>query len=218
MKKLLITFIGSGYILSAHTLWIDGLFQVHEGHMHQQNLQEKKSVLKHGDISDVLCMKHQAIRVIRYNNASNAKCDALYIKRKPAYYTKTPYGTKKMPKSRVKMSIKSWRSIESVKRIYSKQPLQPFGKGLEIVLRNDPSKIEVGDKARLSIYYNGKPLKGATIANGHKTIGVSDDHGQVNVKIREHGLQNIKASWTTKGDGVKCDEVIHTTTLNFEVE
>lgn len=114
------------------------------------------------------------------------------------------------------MPIKSWLSIESVKRLYSDEK-QVFGQGLELVMRNNISKIEVGNKARLTVYLDGKPLKGAVVANGHKTIGISDKEGHINVKIREKGLQNIKASYSLKGDSVKCDKIIHTTTVNFEV-
>jgi len=206
-----------GTHLLAHTLWIDDTYAVHQGHMQDNHLNADESKVDKKEIVTTHCLKNSSISKKQYDTLSKQGCSVVFVQLQSHYYTKTPYGTKKIPKNKAKMPLKSWLSIESVKRMYSDEK-NPFNKGLEVLLRNNLSEIAVGDKARLSIYFDGKPLKGAVVANGHKTIGVSDDEGFVNVKIRNKGLQNLKASYTLKGDGVKCDEIIHTTTLNFEVK
>ncbi len=217
MKKIIIILICLGYKLSAHTLWIDDAFKVHQGHMHQESLQDSKHRMEEKELELFLCLKDASIS--KNDNSAIAKlgCSAVFITLKPTYYTKTPYGTNKTPKDRAEAPIESWLSVESVKRLYSDEK-KIFNKGLELALRNNLSEIEIGDKARLTVYFNGKILEGAVVANGHKTIGISNIDGHINVKIREEGLQNIKASYSLKGDGVKCDKIIHTSTLNFKVK
>lgn len=218
MKKTLILLTGLSYGLYAHTLWIDDQFSMHEGHMQQEHLTETKDKIKKSKIKNLFCLHHNMSKKVSYAALPTLECDAIFIQLHPSYYTKTPYGTKNISKEKAKMPIESWLSIESVKRVYSNAAKKPIGKGLEIVFRNEPSKIGVGDKARVRIYFNGTPLAKARIANGHKTIGLSDTNGDVNVKIRNKGLQNIKASYSQPSDGVKCDKIIHSTTVNFEVK
>ncbi len=215
MKKIIIVFLASGIFLYAHTLWIDDRFRLHQGHMNNHHADESRVDKK--EISAIYCLKKSLISKQTYHTLAKKGCSVIFVQLQSHYYTKTPYGIKKIPKNSVKMPLKSWLSIESVKRLYRDEQ-KPFNQGLEVLLRNNFSEIKVGEKARLSIYFDGKPLKGAVVSNGHKTIGVSDSKGFVNVKIRHKGLQNLKASYTLKGDGVKCDEIIHTTTLNFEVK
>jgi len=209
--------IGLGSQLLGHTLWIDDNYKVHQGHMHQESLQNSKHRIDKKEIDTFLCLKDSGVRKSNGDTLAKSGCDAIFVILHSTYYTKTPYGTKKLPKDKSKMPIESWQSIESVKRLYSNNKT-PYNQGLELVLRNNLSDLKVGEKARLTVYYNGKVLSGAMLANGHKTIGMSDENGHINVKIRQKGLQNIKASLTKPADGIKCDKIIHTTTLNFEVK
>lgn len=221
MKRIVMILIISGYQqLGAHSLWIDEGLRVHEGHVSAADH-------KHGSddhlvgkqkIASLSCLKNSKVSKVNRSRASSFACDAVYFQLGKQYYTKTPYGTKNLPKNKTKMPITSWQSIESVKRIYNDKADKPFGNGLEIILANKPSLIKVGNKARLVVYFNGKPVEGASVANGHKTVGITDKNGRVNVKIRAKGMQDLKASLTHKGDGVKYDKIIHTTTLNFKVE
>ncbi|EQB39109.1 hypothetical protein M947_08080 [Sulfurimonas hongkongensis] len=36
--------------------------------------------------------------------------------------------------------------------------------------------------------------------------------------MKEAGFEKITASYSQKGDGIKCDEIIHTTTLSIEIK
>jgi nickel transport protein len=115
------------------------------------------------------------------------------------------------------MAISSFKSIESAKRINNDSSVQIFKKGLELSLTNKLSNIKVGDKARLLVTYDGMPKGGVSVAYAKSVKGVSDKDGAVNIRIKEAGLQNIKASLTLKGDGIKSDEIIHSSTLNIKV-
>jgi nickel transport protein len=216
MKKVIMILIGLGSQLAAHTLWIDDNYKVHQGHMHQESLKNSKHRVDKKEIDTFLCLKDNRVKKSHGTTLAKSGCDAIFVTLHSGYYTKTPYGIKKLPKDKTKMPIESWQSIESVKRLYSDNKT-PYNQGLELFLRNNLSDLKVGDKARLTVYYNGKVMSGVVLANGHKTIGMSDKNGHVNIKIRHKGLQNIKASYTRKGDGVKCDKIIHTTTLNFKI-
>lgn len=219
MKKITLILTLMTLHLAAHTLWIDNGFNVHQGHINQSHIDDKETLVSLKALKRISCLNENNIsEVSDLNLLKDKSCEAIYISLKPQYYTKTPYGTKNLSKDKVKVSIKSWQSKESVKRVYGNSAKKAFGKGLEIVFRNKLSEVEVGDKARLKVYFNGKPISKVAVANGHKTIGVTDSEGNVNVKIRDIGLQTINASYTVKSDGILCDTIIYATTLNFEIK
>ncbi len=213
MKKIIITLIALTHILFCHDMWLDDTATVHYGHKNIAQSHGDNKILLTSEIQSNNCLVDGSI--VAHESSQN--CDALFVQVKPTYYTKTPYGTKHQPKNETKMAISSFLSIESVKRINNDNGIATFNKGLEITLRNKPSIIEVGDKARLLLLFQGKAKSDVRVANGDRVIGVSDEDGYVNVRIKEKGLQNIKASFEEKGDGVKCDKTIYATTLNFEV-
>ena len=171
-------------------------------------------VVAKSEIFKTSCSKNSNISEIKKVKSG---CDALFVELKKLYFTKTPYGTIKQSKDEAKMPISSFQSIESVKRVYNDSGVELFKSGLELTLRNKLSEIYTGDKARLLVSFQAKPQKGVRVAYEDKVIGVSDENGHINIRIRKLGFQNIKASYTLKGDGVKCDEIIHSTTLNIEV-
>jgi nickel transport protein len=55
------------------------------------------------------------------------------------------------------------------------------------------------------------------VSYGGKTRGQSDSDGRVNIRLKQGGLQLIQASFTEAGDGKKADELVHSTTLVFEL-
>ncbi|MDD2449224.1 MAG: DUF4198 domain-containing protein [Sulfurimonas sp.] len=215
IKKIIITQV---LILSlfAHDMWIDDAQVLHCGHMHMKDSHGEEKEIKKEDINKVFCSANSDIFEVQSKELS-AKCDTLFVILNEAYYTKTPYGTKKQSKDETKMAISSFKSIESVKRINSDDSGQIFNKGLELSLTNKLSNIKVGDKARLLVTYDGKAIPSVSVAYSDKVRGVSDKDGRINIRIQEAGLQNIKASLTLKDDGIKSDEIIHSSTLNIKV-
>ncbi|WP_415397196.1 hypothetical protein [Sulfurimonas sp. CS5] len=215
IKKIMI-YIMLTCSLLAHDIWIDDSFAINYGHMDKESSHGDEKVIDKESILRVSCSKDSKISEIK-NKELKSGCDAVFVELKEAYYTKTPYGTKKQSKDKTKMPIKSFQSIESVKRIYSDDAKELFKNGLELTLRNGLSEINVGDKARLLVSFNAKAQAGVSVAYDDRVIGASDENGYINIRIRKSGLQNIKASYTLKGDGIKCDEIIYSTTLNIEV-
>jgi len=202
--------------LFAHDMWVDDALVLHYGHKQMKNSHGEEKVIKKEDISKVFCSSNSKVFEVETKELK-ANCDTLFVVLNEAYYTKTPYGTKKQSKDKTKMAISSFKSIESVKRINNDNSQQIFNKGLELSLTNKLSNIEVGDKARLLVTYDGKAKAGVSVAYANKVKGVSDEDGHINIRIQKAGLQNIKASMTLKGDGVKSDEIIHSNTLNIKV-
>lgn len=202
--------------LFAHDMWIDDALILHYGHMQMKDSHGKEKEIKKDVIDKVYCSTNSDVFEVE-NKEPKANCDTLFMVLNEVYYTKTPYGTKEQSKDKTKMAISSFKSIESVKRINNDSSVQIFNKGLELSLTNKLSNIKVGDKARLLVTYDGVPKGGVSVAYANSFKGVSDKDGAINIRIQEAGLQNIKASLTFKGDGIKSDEIIHSSTLNIKV-
>lgn len=202
--------------LFAHDMWIDDALILHYGHIEAKGSHGEEKEIKKDAIDKVYCSTNSDIFEVE-SKEPKANCDTLFIVLNEVYYTKTPYGTKEQPKDKTKMAISSFKSIESAKRINNDSSVQIFKEGLELSLTNKLSNIKVGDKARLLVTYDGVPKGGVSVAYANSVKGVSDKDGAINIRIQEAGLQNIKASLTFKGDGITCDEIIHSSTLNIKV-
>ncbi len=220
MRALFLIFI-SCYLLLAHDLWVEkqgNFYTLHYGHLgfSKEHKGKKRMVYDPENVKEAICLKGDK-RVnlepkAEYPLKIEAKCDQLYVLMDNGYFTKTPYGTESMPKNEVKMALKSWKSIESVKYI-EKGYDKPLNDSLEIVLKRVP---KVGEKARLLILYDKKPVESANVSYNGKVRGVSSKDGRINIKIRESGFQQISASIEKACKSAMCDKIIYTTTLNFE--
>lgn len=210
MKQIILPLLITTLTLQAHDIWIDDAQKIIYGHIKEssEDSHAKNRVIEKSELLSFTCQKL----------SSHAKnCDSIFAELKPAYYTKTPYGTKNTPKNETAMALSSHLSHESVKRIDTQEGLKPHKKGLELTLENSLDSLRMGDKLRVVVLEEGNPKAGVTVAYDDKSIGISDENGHVNIKIRHAGLQMIRASYTQKSDGVKCDEIIYSTTLNITV-
>ncbi len=147
-------------------------------------------------------------------------CAITHVLTSSGYWTKTPYGTQNVPKDQAEMAIRSWLSYESVKRIdaWSDALAAALTPDLEIVPLSNPLDLEPGDKLRMQISFEGKPVEGAVVSYDGKPRGKSDAEGRVNVRLRHEGLQHLQASLTRPLDSAQADEVIRSAVLNFELE
>lgn len=143
-----------------------------------------------------------------------------YVLTSSGYWTKTPFGTKRLPRDEAKSPLESWLSYESVKRIdeWGEGLRDPVTDDLEITALENPLDLKEGKKARLLVTLYGKPVAGVPVAYEGKPRGATDSRGRVNVRIKHGGLQLIQASHPEPADGVKADEIVRATTLVFEVE
>ncbi len=208
----------------AHDLWIEednGNFKVLYGHKYSSHGGDKIMEYKPEFVKYVKCLKGQMVEDVsferKYPVSFSSDCDAVYILFSSGYWTKTVYGTKNVSKENEKQVIKSWLSFESVKFIKNlnfKQNI-PVSEDLELVSGTDLSKAKVGDKIRLKAFYKGKPVKDVVVAYDDKPRGTTDSDGNINITIKDSGFQRISASITEKEDGVKADERVITTNLNF---
>ncbi len=142
-----------------------------------------------------------------------------YAMTSTGYWTKTPYGTKNLPKDEVTGVLKSWLSFESVKRIdrWGENAAVPLTSGLELIPLNNLVELEKGDKLRLRVTFEKKPVKGAVVSYDGHPRGESGEDGRINIRLRHDGFQVIQASYSLPLDSEKADRVVHTTNLNFEI-
>ncbi len=147
-------------------------------------------------------------------------CDGaiLYVMTSSGYWTKTPYGTRNVPKDQVSMPVRSWLSFESVKRVgsWNEKLSRPLTSELELIPLNDPLALEKNGKIRLLVTYQGRPVEGAVVSCDGKPRGRTGEDGRVNIRLRHDGFQAIQASYTLPLDTEKADEAVHSTNLNFE--
>ena len=143
----------------------------------------------------------------------------IYVLTSSGYWTKTPYGTKNIPKNEASLPVYSWLSYESVKRIdlWTKALIQPLTDDLEITPLEDPTKLKKGQKTHLLVTFKGEPVEGVVVSYFEKPRGTTNKKGQVNIRLKESGLQLISASYKQKLQSDKADEIIYTTSINFEV-
>ena len=145
-------------------------------------------------------------------------CAVTYVLTSSGYWTKTAYGTKNVPKSEVETPIRSWLSYESVKRIdaWTDALTRPLTQDLELVPLENPLVLASGDKLELLVTRGGQPVAGAVVTYDDKPRGRTGLDGRIHVRLKHDGFQTLQAGLTLAGDGVKADEIVHTTTLNFE--
>jgi nickel transport protein len=212
----------------AHDLWIekkDNSYILYYGHTKPKEGEERFLAYNPEKVIKFECYDEggrlKEARVERsYPSKLYGQCAVVYGLFSSGYWTKTPEGTKNLPRDRVGNPIESWVSYESVKRVerWPEDSSKPLTQDLEVVLEGRPSELSVGKKFTLRVYYGGKPLKDALVSYKGKTVGATDSEGRVNLRIREEGLQVISASFRERADGTKADYIIRTTTLLFELK
>jgi nickel transport protein len=213
----------------AHNLWLersgesDRLLLL-SGHRHSGHQGEEVIEYDPGIVLEARCLSDQGDAVaIEFADSYPVElsCDgaAAYVLTSTGYWSKTPYGTENVPKGEAKMVIQSWLSYESVKRIerFGEALARPLADGLEIVPLVDPLALEPGDKLRLEVTRGRQPVAGAIVTYDGKPRGETDPEGKINVRIKHGGFQIIQATMTEPLDSADADQVIHTTSLDFEL-
>jgi nickel transport protein len=211
----------------AHDLWLEkeaGGFGLYYGHKHSTHEGAQLMEYRPDWVKEALCLDEQGARnafeaQAAYPYHIRGDCAAAYVLTSSGYWTKTPYGTENVPKAEARMAIRSWLSFESVKRLdrWSAALAKPLTQDLEITSLNDPLTLHEGDKLRLVITFEGRPVDGAVVAYDGKPRGQSGADGAVNVRIQHGGFQVVQASLSRPDASGKADEVVHTTNLNFEL-
>jgi len=213
---------------AGHDLWIEAGeagYALYYGHRHSAHeglevVEYSPDIVVRADCFDSLGAESDCSVSESYPVQTADSPAALYILTSSGYWTKTPYGTKNLPKNQVEMPVKSWLSFESAKRLgqWSEAFAAPLTDDLEIVPLNDPFCVSPGEKLTLVIMLNGSALESAIVSYDGKPRGTSGRDGKINIRIRHAGFQVIQAAYTVPMDSDEADEVVHTTNLNFELE
>jgi len=219
----------------AHDLWLqkqDGSLVLysghrhaaHEGHKHATHegagLEEYKPTwVKEARCFDANGQPASFQAELTYPYRVRGECAATYVLTSSGYWTKTPYGTKNVPKAEAEMPIKSWLKYQSVKRLDRWGPAlaKPLTEGLEITPREDPFTLRKGDEMHLVVTLEGRPVEGATVEYDGKPCGKSAADGTLTIRIRQAGFQMIEASLHRPDASGKADEVIREASLDFEL-
>lgn len=215
-------------LASAHDLWLEptpGGFQLNYGHAHGGHDGDSTLPYDPGFVQRALCRDDSAqTRAVApepgYPARFDAGCVALWVEFSSGAWTTTVQGTRNVPPDGLSGVIRAWRSIESTKRLeaWDEALSAPLGDGLELVPLENPFELAPGQKLRLLVTLNGQPQPGANVAYGGEIRGVSGADGQLNLRLRETGLQFITASIRLPAGALDSNETVSATTLHFELE
>lgn len=225
---LLLALLGSTPAhLQAHELWIEGDGHVrtlaygheHNGHEGAEHLEYKPEYVKRAACFSAAGQEQKFELGTRYPVTLKGECAASWFLVSSGYWSKTPYGTKNLPKGEAGTVITSWLSFESVKRLdaWSDALAHPLTQALELVPTNNPLALKTGDKLRLRAFFEGKPAANVTVAYFGKPRGVTGADGSINIRLGEPGLQLVEASLELPLSDGKADKVIHGASLQFEI-
>lgn len=211
----------------AHDLWIERSGLTHTliyGHAHSGHAGAGQLAYRPDTVRRGACFNPAGAEIpVSLASTSpvtlQADCAASYFLTSSGYWSKTPYGTKNLPKSEAGAVLDSWLSLEGVKRIdrWSAALGRVLSQDLELVPLDNPLALKQGDKLHVRVYFQGRPIPGVTVAYFGKPRGVSDAAGEVNVRLKEPGFQLIQASLELPLNDAKADKAIHATALHFEL-
>lgn len=211
----------------AHDLWVERQGRSHTlyyGHERSGHGGERKLDYRPESVKRLACFnvagREMAAEVSQtYPVSLRGDCAASWFFTSSGYWSKTPYGTKNIPKTEAGPVLTSWLSVETVKRLdaWGDALTRPLTRELEIVPLNNPLGLKPGDKLKVGVYRDGRPAAGITVAYFGHPRGVTGDDGTVNVRLKEGGYQLIQASIELPLDDGKADKAIHATALVFEL-
>ena len=211
----------------AHDLWIERSASLHTlvyGHERSGHEGAKALEYKPGNVKEAACYNAagQEIKAEQgrgFPATLKGDCAASWFLASSGYWSKTPYGTKNLPKNEAGAVIDSWLSVEGVKRIdqWGSGLERALTRNLELVPQDNPLKLQAGDKVRLRAWFQGKPASGVTVAYFGKPRGVSDGEGKVNIRLQNPGFQLIQGSLELPLNDGKADKAVHASSLQFEI-
>lgn len=214
---------------SAHDYWyeVNGKdYVLYRGHHHTEHEGQEIVPYDPSIIKNAYCASQDGIvQTIdppsQYPARIPGPCAALTVNVDSGYWTQTWTETLNQSKDEVSDAVYSWRALESTKLLNSWTDAHangPLSNGLEILLEKNPFVLENGQKLRLLVMLEGKPLEGVTIAYDGNPRGVTGKDGRINIRIRHGGLQNITGSIDEPPpDSNKADKLIRSSALFFEL-
>ena len=214
--------------LLAHDLWVERDTLLHtlsygherSGHEGVKRLEYKPETVKEATCYNSAGQEQKAEQGKAYPVTLKGDCAATWFLVSSGYWSKTPYGTKNLPKNEAAAVMDSWLSVEAVKRIdrWGEALVRPLGGELELAPIDNPLALKAGDKLRLRAYFRGKPAANVTVAYFGKPRGVTGADGAVNIRLNEPGFQLVQGSLELPLNDGKADKAIRSTSLQFEIK
>jgi nickel transport protein len=227
-SRLLLLLVLLSSSASSHDLWIERSGTLHSlayGHEQSSHSGVKRLEYKPESVQQARCFdaSGQVIQVTpsqQYPVTLQADCAATWFLLSSGYWSKTPYGTKNLPKNEAGAVLESWRSLEAIKRIdrWNAALARPLTQELELAPIDNPLGLKSGDKLRLRVYFQGKPVANASVAYFGIPRGVSGADGAINIRLSQTGFQHIEASLVLPLNDGKADKTVHTSSLQFEIK
>lgn len=233
MKLIRSIILHAGWLLlatsvHAHDYWFESAdddYLLHRGHRFSQHAGSKEVPFDAKIITGAYCLRHgeanpsTAATSNSYPLRIHGPCQAVMVTADSGYWSQTLTGTSNQPKNKTFGALRSWHAIESVKRFedWSARLLKPFTADLELIFAENPFPLQPGDKLRLIVTLDGKPVKGVTVAYDGDPRGVTGSDGRINIRLRHPGLQVITASLEQTLDDDKADKQVRSTILLFDI-
>ncbi|MBU1699484.1 MAG: DUF4198 domain-containing protein [Candidatus Eisenbacteria bacterium] len=222
---LIFALLGSQAV--AHDFWIEKTpegFSLYRGHRSSSHPGEATIEYDPHSILEVLCSDEQGPLSpiepeVVFPMRIGTGCRLIHVLFSSGYWTKTPYGTKNIPKTQVEHPLESWLSYESVKYIdsWNEDFIRPLTGHLELAPLSNPLLLGVGDKLRLLVTKNKVPVNGAVVTYDGKPRGLTGADGQINIRLRHPDLQLIQTTISWPLDSIEADTEIHTAALCFRM-
>lgn len=189
------------------------------GHGGERQIEYDPQTVLRADCFDAASHKREAAITRTYPVTISGACAALFVLTSSGYWTKTPYGTRNVPKDQAEQVVESWRSFESVKRLETWGPplMVPLTDDLEITPLANPFALRDGDKLAVLVTRERRPVAGAVVAYDGKPRGTTDRSGTINIRIQHGDVQRVTATLRVPLDSPQADAEIHTTSLSFEL-
>ncbi len=211
---------------AAHDLWIDrdgplytlAYGHARSGHEGARRLEYRPETLQQAACFAASGQASPAELGRQFPVTLRGDCAAVWFQRSSGYWSKTPYGTRNLPRTEAGAVLDSWLSIESVKRIdrWHEALARPLTRELELVALADPLQAKPGGKLRLRAWRQGKPAAGASVVYFGKSRGLTGADGTIDIRLGEAGLQRIRATLELPLDDGKAERAVLATTLQFE--
>jgi len=212
---------------AAHDYWLepdgDG-YLLYRGHRHSGHEGAAVVPYEPGIVQRAVCAdgsgQGRTVRPgDRYPVRIPGPCSAVYVEADSGLWTQTLTGTRNLPRDQVSGALRSWRSVESVKRLEAWSPAlaRPVSDGLELVPTEDPFALAPGDKLRLLVTWQGRPRAGVAVAYDGRARGLTGKDGRINIRLRHRGPQSISASIDDPSAEPGTDKVVRSTALIFDL-
>jgi uncharacterized GH25 family protein len=139
------------------------------------------------------------------------------------YWTKTPKILKNLPKTKVKVPVKSWYAHENVKYIKSELltgndipafAMKTVSEGLEII----PLKFDKSTNTlNVRIFYNTKALAGVKTEYNGEYTETTDKNGEISIKLKPGKTHYIRTSYEMKSNSKEYDKTVLTSAVIFSL-